>query len=97
MAEKKCNHCGTNSTPASVPFAVYESVMAQIRRLLWVIVLLIVLLVGSNVGWLIYEAQFEVVEETTTETTVTQDNASGYNNYIENNGDIVNGETDNNN
>ena len=57
----------------------------------------IVLLVGSNVGWLIYEAQFEVVEETTTETTVTQDNASGYNNYIENNGDIVNGETDNNN
>ena len=54
MAEKKCNHCGTNSTPASVPFAVYENVMAQIRRLVWVIVLLIVLLVGSNVGWLIY-------------------------------------------
>ena len=95
MAEKKCNHCGTNSTPASVPFAVYESVMAQIRRLLWVIVLLIVLLVGSNVGWLIYEAQFEVVEETT--TTITQDNAEGYNNYIGNDGDIVNGKADNNN
>ena len=94
MAEKKCNHCGTNSTPASVPFAVYESVMAQIRRLLWVIVLLIVLLVGSNVGWLIYEAQFEVVEETT--TTITQDNAEGYNNYIGNDGDIVNGKADNN-
>ena len=95
MAEKKCNHCGTNSTPASVPFAVYESVMAQIRRPLWVIVLLIVLLVGSNVGWLIYEAQFEVVEETT--TTITQDNAEGYNNYIGNDGDIVNGKADNNN
>lgn len=95
MAEKKCNNCGTNSTPASVPFAVYESVMAQIRRLVWVIVLLIVLLVCSNVGWLIYEAQFEVVEETT--TTITQDNADGYNNYIGNDGDIVNGEADNNN
>ena len=95
MAEKKCNHCGTNSTPASVPFAVYESVMAQIRRLVWVIVLLIVLLVGSNVGWLIYETQFEVVEETT--TTIKQDNAEGYNNYIGNDGDIVNGKADNNN
>lgn len=95
MAEKKCNNCGTDKTPANVPFAVYESVMAQIRRLVWVIVLLIVLLVGTNAGWLIYEAQFEVVEETTTETTVTQDNADGYNNYIGNDGDIVNGETDN--
>lgn len=95
MAEKKCNNCGTNNTPASVPFAVYESAMAQIRRLVWVIVLLIVLLVGTNVGWLIYESKFEVVEETT--TTITQDNADGYNNYIGNDGDIVNGETDNNN
>ena len=95
MAEKKCNHCGTNNTAASVPFAVYESLMAQIRQLVCVIVLLIVLLVGSNVGWLIYEAQFEVVEETT--TTITRDNAEGYNNYIGNDGDIVNGETDNNN
>ena len=92
MAEKKCNHCGTNSTPASVPFAVYESVMAQIRRLLWVIVLLIVLLVGSNVGWLIYEAQFEVVEETTTETyTIDQDAETGNNNSVINGGEVVNG------
>ena len=95
MAEKKCNNCGADKAPANVPFAVYESVMAQIRRLVWVIVLLIVLLVGSNVGWLIYEAQFEVVEETT--TTITQDNADGYNNYIGNDGDIVNGEADDNN
>ena len=92
MAEKKCNHCGTNSTPASVPFAVYESVMAQIRRLLWVIVLLIVLLVGSNAGWLIYEAQFEVVEETTTETyTIDQDAETGNNNSVINGGEVVNG------
>lgn len=100
MAEKKCNHCGTNNAPASVPYVVHESAMARAERhtkaLIWVIVLLIVLLVGSNVGWLIYEAQFEVVEETT-ETIITQDNADGYNNYIGNDGDIVNGETNNKN
>ena len=99
MAEKKCNHCGTNSTPASVPYVVHESAMARAERqtksLVWVIVLLIVLLVGSNGAWLWYENQFEVVEETT--TTITQDNADGYNNYIGNDGDIVNGKADNNN
>jgi hypothetical protein len=57
-----------------------------------VIVLLIVLLVGSNIGWLVYNSQFEVVEES---TVITQENADGYNNYIGNDGDIVNGETDN--
>lgn len=31
----------------------------------------------------------------TIETTVTQDNDSGYNNYIGNDGDITNGKTDN--
>ena len=100
MAEKKCNNCETNSTPASVPYVVHESAMARAERhtkaLVWVIVLLIVLLVVSNGAWLWYENQFEVVEETT-ETIITQDNADGYNNYIGNDGDIVNGETDNKN
>ena len=100
MAEKKCNHCGTNSTPTSVPYVVHESDMARAERhtkaLIWVIVLLIVLLVGSNGAWLWYENQFEVVEETT-ETIITQDNADGYNNYIGNDGDIVNGEADDKN
>lgn len=97
---KKCNGCGaTDKAPASVPYVVHESAMARAERhtkaLIWVIVLLIVLLVVSNGAWLWYENQFEVVEETTTETTVTQDNADGYNNYIGNDGDIVNGKADN--
>ena len=99
MAEKKCNKCGTDKVPASVPYVVHESAMARAERhtkaIIWVIVLLIVLLVGTNAGWLWYESQFEVVEETTTETIVTQDNADGYNNYIGNDGDIVNGKADN--
>ena len=82
-----------------IPFAAHKSAMARSERhtkaLIWVIVLLIVLLVGTNAGWLIYNSQFEVVEETT--TTITQDNADGYNNYIGNDGDIVNGKADNNN
>lgn len=99
MAEKKCNNCGTNKNPASVPYVVHESAMARAERhtkaLICVIVLLIVLLVGSNGAWLWYENKFDVVEETT--TTITQDNADGYNNYIGNDGDIVNGKADNNN
>ena len=100
MAEKKCNHCGTDKNPASVPYVVHESAMARAERhtkaLIWVIVLLIALLVGSNGAWLWYENQFEVVEETT-ETIITQDNAEGYNNYIGNDGDIVNGEANDKN
>ena len=91
MAEKKCNHCGTNNAPASVPFAVYESAMAQIRRLVWVIVLLIMLLVGTNVGWMIYDNSFEDVN-TTEEYQIEQDAESGNNNSIINGGEIVNGE-----
>ena len=89
---KTCNSCSTDKAPASVPFAVYESAMAQIKSLIWVIVLLVLLLVGSNVGWLIYESQFEVVEETTTETyTIDQDAETGNNNSVINGGEVVNG------
>ena len=96
MAEKKCNNCGTNSTPASVPYVAHESAMARAERhtkaLVWVIVLLIVLLVGTNAGWLIYESQFEVVEETTTETyTIDQDAETGNNNSVINGGEVANG------
>ena len=93
---KTCNNCGTEKTPATVPYVAHESAMAraerQSKRLVAVIILLILLLVGSNIGWLVYNSQFEVVEES---TVVTQENADGYNNYIGNDGDIVNGETDN--
>ena len=94
MSVKNCNHCGTDKAPASVPFAVYESAMAQIKSLIWVIVLLVLLLVGSNVGWLVYESQFEVVEETTTTfEDVVQESAEGSNNIV--GGDFANGEANN--
>lgn len=95
MAEKKCNNCGTDRNPASVPYVVHESAMArserQAKRLVAVIILLIVLLVGSNIGWMVYENSFEDVN-TTEEYQIEQDVESGNNNSIINGGEIVNGE-----
>lgn len=89
-----CSNCNNEkTTPEAVPYIVHESAMARAERSakrLWtVIILLIVLLVGSNGAWLWYESQFETVT-----TEIMQENADGYNNYIGNDGDIVNGETD---
>lgn len=90
---KTCNSCGTDKSPASVPYVVHESAMARAERqtksLVWVIVFLIVLLVGSNVGWLIYENSFEDVN--TTEEVIVDAEDNGTANYIGNDGDIYNG------
>jgi hypothetical protein len=103
MADKKCSNCITYKSMGkdeNVVFsaASYERHEARHerreKRLIWIIALLILLLVGSNVGWLIYQSRFEVVEES---TTITQDNENGYNNYIGNDGDINYGETNSNN
>ena len=60
-----------------------------IKRLWILIILLVVLLFGTNAAWIYYEVQWEVVES----TEITQENENGYNNYIGNDGDIYNGET----
>ena len=84
-----CNH--ENKNPEAVPYIVHESAMARAERSakrLWVvIILLIVMLVATNGAWIWYESQFETVET----TEVIQENADGYNNYVGNDGDIING------
>lgn len=96
MSEKICNCNCDQKSIAMMPVAVYEASEERHARhykgLLAVIILLVVLLVGSNIAWLIYESQFETVEES---YVVEQDNEGGYNNYIGNDGDITNGKTDN--
>ena len=81
-------------TPKDVPYIAHESAVARLERVikrLWVLVLvLIVLLAASNAAWIWWESQFE-------EVRIEQENESGYNNFIGNDGDIYNGETDNNN
>ena len=79
---KTCNNCGKDKAPVSVPYVVHESSMAraerQAKRLIAIIILLIVLLVGSNIGWLIYESSFETVETNETIIEAEQD-GSGIN------------------
>lgn len=51
-----------------VPYIVHEAAMARqertVKRLWIVVILLIVLLVATNAGWIWYESQWEVVETT---------------------------------
>ena len=95
---KTCNNCGTNEkkTPTTVPYQVLVDFKgtAKANSLKWFIIclILIILLVGSNVGWLIYESQFEYVETTNETYEIEQDAEAGDNNSIINGGEIVNGE-----
>ena len=74
-------------TPKDVPFE-------RVIKRLWVLALvLIVLLAASNAAWIWYCNQWETVES----LEITQENDVGYNNYIGNDGDIVNGNADNQN
>ena len=57
-----------------------------------VIIVLIVALVASNLGWVVYESQFEALE---TDTEIQQETSDGGNNYIV--GGDYNGEADNQN
>lgn len=104
---KKCDECKrcainddmTNVVMSSADWQRNEQRhLRREKRFVAIIVLLILLLVGSHVGWLIYESQFEVVEETTETITTTYENIeqttdAGGNNLI--GGDYVNGETEN--
>lgn len=73
---------------AQIPYYVHEAEMYRMERnnRRWFIAFMVVLfmLFATNIGWVIYESQFENV-------VVTQDNADGYNSYIGNDGDIING------
>lgn len=84
---KECNGCVDVVT---IPYAVHESELAHRERTekrLWItIILLIVLLVGSNAGWMYYESQFEDVYQ-----GVVQEADNGTNSFI---GGNVYGETD---
>lgn len=48
-----------------IPFVAHEADMTRMERIirrLWVLcIILVIALIGSNVGWIIYESQFETV------------------------------------
>lgn len=84
-----CNTCKSKNSPPNVPYVVHEGVMSRFERVikrLWIaLIMTIILLVGTNIFWISYESQFE------DSVTVTRENDDGYNNYVGNDGDIING------
>lgn len=62
--------------------AWHEGDMARMERSnkrLWiVIIILIVVLCGSNAAWIIYESQFEVIEETQIDAEQETEEGSNY-------------------
>ena len=74
----------------------HESDMDRMERInkrqFWAWMITIFLFLASWAGFIWYESQWEVVE-----TQITQENESGYNNYIGNDGDIYNGEANSDN
>jgi MFS-type transporter involved in bile tolerance (Atg22 family) len=82
-----CEKAKENMDP--VPYIVHEADMARqertIKRLWVLLILLIVLFVGSNIAWIVYESQFEdVVVEQEVDTGEGDANVTGV-------GDINNG------
>lgn len=64
----------------SVPYIVHEGDMARLERTnkrLWILsIMFVLLLVGTNAGWIWYENQFQEVETVTTQE-VDQDVDTG--------------------
>lgn len=88
--EKTCNGCKAEDlSTITMSGAQFEAIEARHerreKRYVGLIALLIVLLIGSNLAWLIYENQFEDVVET---YTVEQDGENGNNNSVINGGVI---------
>lgn len=68
---KTCNNCGSAKEMMelkdmpSVPFAAHEAEVGrqerQIKRMWIALIVAISMLFASNIGWLIYESQFETI------------------------------------
>ena len=73
-----CKSCKGNRE--QIPYIVHEGAMSRMervnKRLIAIIVLLIVLLVSSNIAWMVYGSQFEMCN---VEQDVDQENEQGNN------------------
>lgn len=64
-----CETCKEKKAPATVSYVVYETELARSERhikRLWkslvaVAIIAIVLIVANNIGWIVYESQFETI------------------------------------
>ena len=76
-----CKSCKGNRE--QIPYIVHEGAISRMervnKRLIAIIVLLIVLLVSSNIAWMVYESQFEMCN---VEQDVDQENEHGNNIFV---------------
>ena len=91
MPTKICNGCGADEiatvTMSEGAWERHEERNKKlINKLIAVIFVLVFLLVGSNVAWLIYESQFEIVENI--EETIIEATQDGEGTNIVGGGDI---------
>ena len=68
--EKKLNTVEKKFEESTLALEMLKELKKQGQHKFIIIIVLIIALIGTNVGWLIYESQFETVteEETTTQT-----------------------------
>ena len=81
---KTCNGCGADEiatvTMSEGAWERHEERNKKlINKLIAVILVLVVLLVGSNVAWLVYESQLQVVQETVEEVYIEAEQGEGTN------------------
>lgn len=92
MAEKKCNNCGTDKAPASVPYVVHESTVARMERIIkrqWIaLIVAIALIFASNAIWIYCWMQYDYTS--TTEEIIYQQDGQGTN-IIGNSNEVDNG------
>lgn len=74
--------CRTCKEKQAVPGHAFEVAAAEfhfvIRRLIAVIITLVILLVGSNIAWIVYESQMEQVTEYTVEAEQEAESGNNY-------------------
>ena len=84
MSQKICNGCGADEiatvTMSEGAWERHEERNKKlINKLIAVILVLVVLLVGSNVAWLVYESQLQVVQETVEKVYIEAEQGEGTN------------------
>ena len=61
---KSCDGCNDKM---SIPYVVHKATVTRLERIntrLWVVILILIFaLIASNLAWVIYEKQFDVVEK----------------------------------
>ena len=82
-----------------IPYFSHEGDMARMertnRRLFVIVIILIVALLGTNAGWLIYESQFETVQTQTTKVEQEAEWEDGSNIIMNGTGEVnVNGQSE---